>query len=340
MIIDTEFNSAAQIPVKDCVEGAIWAERTGFGCVWKGESNSRDPMVVLTAMAARTSSIQLGTGIYHIFGRSPITLGIQAATLNELAGGRLILGLGVGNPTLASWHGAGFDRPLRRLREYIDVVRMTYSGKRVVYEGDYYQVSGFRLAFEPPPHSLRIWLAALGPQSARLAGRISDGVLINMANPPMIRELVEEFFEGARRADRDGSALDVVAKVRVSINEDRDLAKDALKKVATFYSLAYGYGDMLTRMGWGGVVEAVRRGYQEGGFQRARQQVPDELLDGVPMIAASTLDEVKERLGDYEAAGATRCDVAYVVSTEDTWGEITRFLEQWELGSGRRQAVS
>src|SRR5262249_15736476 len=123
VIIDTEFNSAAQIPARICLDGAVLAERQGFGCVWKGESNSRDPMVLLSAMAARTESISLGTAIYHIYGRSPVTLGIQAATFNEISGGRLILGLGVGNPIIAAWHGDTFDRPLRRMREYVEIVR-------------------------------------------------------------------------------------------------------------------------------------------------------------------------------------------------------------------------
>src|SRR5262249_43917900 len=115
MIIDTEFNSAAQVPSRICVAAAGIAERRGFGCVGKGESNSRDPMVLLSAMAATTTTIDLGTAIYHLYGRSPVTLGIQAATFNEYSNGRLILGLGVANPVIADWHGGSFDRPIARL---------------------------------------------------------------------------------------------------------------------------------------------------------------------------------------------------------------------------------
>jgi Coenzyme F420-dependent N5,N10-methylene tetrahydromethanopterin reductase and related flavin-dependent oxidoreductases len=115
VIIDTEFNSAAQVPTRICVDAAQLAEERGFGCVWKGESNSRDPMVLLAAYAAMTSRIEIGTAIYHMYGRSPVTLGIQAATLNEYADGRLILGLGVANPTIAAWHGDVYDKPLRRI---------------------------------------------------------------------------------------------------------------------------------------------------------------------------------------------------------------------------------
>src|SRR6058998_3488085 len=120
MIYDVEINSAAHYPAAD-VPGLIeLAEQVGFGAFWKGESNSTDPMVMLSAMAARTKTIKLGTAIYHIYGRSPVTLGIQAATLNDLSDGRLLLGLGVANQPIASWHGGTFDKPIRRIREYAD----------------------------------------------------------------------------------------------------------------------------------------------------------------------------------------------------------------------------
>jgi len=95
-------------------------------------SNSTDPLILLSGIAARTKKLKLGTAIYHIYGRSPVTLGVQSATLQDLSAGRLLLGLGVANKTIASWHGGTFDRPLRRAREYIDIVRQTAAGERVV----------------------------------------------------------------------------------------------------------------------------------------------------------------------------------------------------------------
>src|SRR5262249_23723645 len=123
MIYDVEINSAGHYPAAD-VPGLIkLAEQVGFGAFWKGESNSTDPIVMLSAVASRTKKIKLGTAIYHIYGRSPVTLGIQSATLQDLSGGRLLLGLGVANKSIAGWHGGVFDRPLKRAREYIDIVR-------------------------------------------------------------------------------------------------------------------------------------------------------------------------------------------------------------------------
>src|SRR4030095_12384157 len=186
MIYDVEINSAAHYPAAD-VPGLIeLAEQVVFGAFGKGESNSTDPIVMLSAVASRTKKIKLGTAIYHIYGRSPVTLGVQSATLQDLSGGRLLLGLGVANKTIASWHGGTFDRPLRRAREHIHIVRQTAEGERLEYHGESYSTTQpglptFQLSWKPSHPSFPIYLAGLGPQMTRLVGQISDGVFINMA---------------------------------------------------------------------------------------------------------------------------------------------------------------
>ena len=329
MIIDTEFNSAAQIPADICIDGAAVAEERGFGAVWKGESNSRDPMVLLTAMAMRTSSVRLGTAINHLYARSPVSMAIQAATFNEVSGGRLILGLGVGNPIIAAWHGQEFSRPLARMREYVEIMRAAYSGEKVPDRGgDFYGIArGFKMSFTPT-HPLAVWIAGLGPQMSKLAGRLGDGVVINIANPPIIKEIIDRARAGAREAGRDPDALQAVSKVRVSMHEDVSRARSALKKVLTFYSLQDGYGEVLSQMGFGKVVAAVREKHRGAGFSAARAQIPDEMLDVVPMYAGTDLSGLPQRLAEYERAGSTRCVVAYVPAGDDLRGEMANFLDQ------------
>jgi len=165
MIFDVEINSAAHYPAPGVVDLIVLAEQVGFGAFWKGESNSTDPLVLLSGVASRTKTIKLGTAIYHIYGRSPVTLGIQSATLQDLSGGRLLLGLGVANKAIAGWHGGVFDRPLKRAREYIDVVRKVAAGERVEYEGEIYQTGQrFQLSWKPSYPKVPIYLAGLGPQ--------------------------------------------------------------------------------------------------------------------------------------------------------------------------------
>src|SRR5207247_10335090 len=172
------------------------AEQVGFGAFWKGESNSTDPIVMLSAVASRTRKIKLGTAIYHIYGRSPVTLGIQSATLQDLSGGRLLLGLGVDNKNIAVWHGGVFDRPLKRAREYIDIVRKVAAGERVEYEGEIYQTGKrLQLSWRPSQPNFPIYLAGLGPQMTNLVGKLSDGVLRNLATPARGREMDDGAIE-------------------------------------------------------------------------------------------------------------------------------------------------
>jgi alkanesulfonate monooxygenase SsuD/methylene tetrahydromethanopterin reductase-like flavin-dependent oxidoreductase (luciferase family) len=162
---------------------------------------------------------------------------------------------------------------------------------------------------------------------AKMAGAVSDGLMINLANPDMIREIVGNFFEGARQAGRDTSKLQVVSKVRVSLHEDAAQARNALKKVLTFYSLQRGYSDMLCQMGWATLVDKVQETHRTDGFAAARRLIPDEMVDDVPMYADSNLDRLPAKLAGYEEAGSTRCVVAYVPADDDNqWSEIEHYL--------------
>src|SRR5882724_12218593 len=330
MIYDLEINSAAHYPAADVPDLIKLAEQVGFGAFWKGESNSTDPMVMLSAVASRTKTIKLGTAIYHIYGRSPVTLGIQSATLQDLSGGRLLLGLGVANKTIAAWHGGTFDRPLRRAQEYIDVVRATAAGERVEYQGEIYSTGQrFQLSWKPSHPSFPIYLAGLGPQMTRLVGRISDGVFINMATPATIREIAGRVRAGAEEAGRDPAKIQIISKVRVSLHPDRAMARSRLRQVLTFYNIADHYRDMLKASGFEPEVNAIQEAFKAGGFKAASALITDAYMDKLPVIPATSVKEIKERLQPFVEAGVDRMIVPYVPVTEPAIEDARRFVEAW-----------
>lgn len=329
VIFDVEFDSAGLLPSEAVVEGALLAEKKGFDTVWKGETNSRDPVVLLSAIAARTRSVKIATSILHIFARSPVATGIMATTLDELSCGRFMLGLGVANKVLASWHGSDFHHPLQGIREYIEIVRRVIHRERVEYRGKMFLSKDFRLSFEPYNKEVRIFLAALGPKMARLAGELCDGVIINQADPKQIGFIADKVKEGSEKVGKDFEGKEIVCKVRCAVNDDLEAAKRQLKKIITFYGLADYYKDMFARMGFGKEVEALRKAWLENGFNEATKQVSDEMLEHLPNIAATSLNEVKRKLGDYADSGATRLILVYVPSTESPAEEMMRFLEKW-----------
>jgi alkanesulfonate monooxygenase SsuD/methylene tetrahydromethanopterin reductase-like flavin-dependent oxidoreductase (luciferase family) len=157
--IDIEFNSGAQLPMDAIPELAQLAEANGFACAWGGEANNKDPTVMLSAIAAVTKRLQIGSAVYHILGRTPATLALQAVGLDELSQGRFLLGIGVSNPTIAKWHGLPSDRPLGRVKEYLEIVQRAMSGEKLNYSGEFYSASGFKLAFKPSGRKIPIYLA-------------------------------------------------------------------------------------------------------------------------------------------------------------------------------------
>jgi len=327
---DIELNSAAHYPVRGIVDLSPAIEQAGFGAFWKGESNSTDPLVLLSAIAARTSKLKLGTAIYHIYGRSAVTLGIQSATIQDLSGGRLLLGLGVANKTIAAWHNGVFDRPLRRAREYVEIVRKTAAGERVEYEGEIYSTGKrFQLSWQPDHPNFPIYLAGLGPQMTKLVGKISDGVFINMGTPAAIREIVGRVREGAVEAGRDPNSIEIIAKVRVSLNPDRAMARSKLRQVLTFYNIADHYKDMLIASGFEPEVMRIQDAFKAGGFKAAAQHMTDEYMDKLPVIPGTSIKEIKERLEPFREAGVTRLVVPYVPVSEPVIDDARRFVEAW-----------
>ena len=330
MNYDIELNSAAHYPVRDIVDLSPMIEQAGFGAFWKGESNSTDPLVLLSAIAARTSKLKLGTAIYHIYGRSAITLGIQSATLQDLSAGRLLLGLGVANKTIAAWHNGVFDRPLRRAREYIEIVRKTAAGERVEYEGEIYNTGKrFQLSWTPSHPVFPVYLAGLGPQMTKLVGKIADGVFINMATPATVKEIARRVREGAVEAGRDPNALEILVKVRVSLNPDRVIARSKLKQVLTFYNIADHYKDMLIASGFEPEVLRIQEAFKAGGFKAASQCMTDDYMDKLPVIPGTSIKEIRDRLQAFVDAGATRLIIPYVPVTEPVIGDARRFVEAW-----------
>lgn len=329
MQIDIEFNSGAQLPLDAIPELARLAESHGFGCAWGGEANNKDPTVMLSAIAAVTSRIKIGSAVYHILGRTPATLALQAVGLDELSGGRFLLGLGSSNPTIARWHGLTLDHPLGRVQEYLEIVARAMRGEKIDFDGKYFSSHAFKMAFKPRQDRIPIYLAAFGPMMTRLAGKITDGVLINMANPKEIRRIAADAKQGAEEAGKNPAALEIICKIRCSIAPSYSVAREALSHALTYYAMADYYRDLLGRMGFAPEVEAMRAAWKSGGFHAARRLITDRLFQGLPLVAATSAQEVVEQIQPYVEAGATRIILPYVAASDDVVGEMKSFIEYW-----------
>ncbi|MDO8563205.1 MAG: LLM class flavin-dependent oxidoreductase, partial [Candidatus Limnocylindria bacterium] len=169
----------------------------------------------------------------------------------------------------------------------------------------------------------------LGDQMTKLAGKIADGIIVNMANPATVRRIIENVRAGAAEAGRDPGAIEIAVKVRCAINEDREVAKRKLKQVLTFYNLADHYKDLVASMGFAVESQRIRDAYAAGGFKAAMVEVTDGMVDGLPTIAATSAAEVRERVRPWIDAGATRLIIPPVPCTDDPVREARGFLRGW-----------
>jgi alkanesulfonate monooxygenase SsuD/methylene tetrahydromethanopterin reductase-like flavin-dependent oxidoreductase (luciferase family) len=163
----------------------------------------------------------------------------------------------------------------------------------------------------------------------RLAGRITDGVLINMANPTEIRRIAEQVRLGAAEAGKDPASMEIVCKIRCSIARNYETAREALGHALTYYALADYYRDLLGRMGFAAEVEAMRNAWKGGGFHAARKLITEQMFESLPMVAATSAHEVVDQIKPYIDAGATRIILPYVASSNDMVGEMKDFIEYW-----------
>jgi alkanesulfonate monooxygenase SsuD/methylene tetrahydromethanopterin reductase-like flavin-dependent oxidoreductase (luciferase family) len=292
---------------------------------------------MLSAIAAVTNRLKIGSAVYHILGRTPATLALQAAGLDELSSGRFLLGIGSSNPTIAKWHGQTLDHPLGRVAEYAEITRAALRGEKLNFTGKFFHAQNFKMAFKPSGRVIPIYLAAFGPKMTRLAGRISDGVLINMANPAEIRRIAADVKAGAAEAGKDPERMEIICKIRCSIAARAETAREALSHALAYYALADYYRELLARMGFAEEVDAMRSAWKTDGFHAARRLITDRMFAALPLVAATSAREVVEQIQPYAEAGATRIILPYVAATNDLVDEMKSFIQYWSPAATGRE---
>ena len=283
------------------VDVAVDADRLGYDRVWMPESWGRDAVTTLALVAERTEDVGIGTSIVNVYSRSPALLAQTAANLGEASDGRFRLGVGPSGPAvIENWHGQGYDRPLRRTRETIEIVRHALTGDIVDYEGDVFDLSGFRLRFAPPDPAPPVDAAAMGPKATELAGRFADGWHAYLLTRDGVRERLDDFARGTDLGGRTGSNQRVTLSVPCCALADGDRARELAARHVAFYVGAMGtfYRDSLARQGHETAAHAVHDAWQNGDRAAATAALPDDLLDD--LVAAGTSEEARTALARFE----------------------------------------
>ncbi len=294
---------AAQPSVETLVEQARTAEDLGYDRAWLPETWGRDAVTTLTSIAHGTDHVGIGTSIIPVYSRSPALVGQTAATLQEVADGRLRLGLGPSGPIVVEgWHGVDYGNPLRRTRETIEVVRQVLSGESVEYDGEYVELSGFRLRCDPPDPTPPIDAAGMGPKSVELAGRFGDGWHALMVTPDGLRERMADFRRGCELGGSDPADKRVTLSMTCCVSEGDggERARELVRQHLAFYVGGMGtfYREALERQGHGEAAREVATNWASGDREAAVAAIPDDLF--ADLAVAGTPETAREQLRRFE----------------------------------------
>ena len=298
--LDVGLPVAAQPSLDALVEQGVRAETLGYDRAWLPETWGRDAVTTLATMAARTERIGIGSSILNVYSRSPTLVGQTAATLQEASDGRFRVGLGPSGPAvIENWHGQSFDSPLRRTREYVEIVRAVLSGEPVNYDGSVFQLNGFRLRSDPPELAPPIDVAGMGPKAVELAGRFADGWHALLSTPDSLRERLGDLERGAELGGRDPDDVRTTLALTCAALEDGERARDLVRQHTAFYVGGMGtfYRDSLARQGHEAVANAVYDNWQAGNHAQAVAALEDSLLDD--LAPAGTPEEARETLAEF-----------------------------------------
>lgn len=316
------------------------AERLGYDSVWAAEAYGSDAATVLAWLAAGTERIRLGSAIFQMPGRSAAMTAMTAATIDQLSGGRMMLGIGSSGPQVAEgWHGQRFGKQLQRTREYVAVVRQALARERVAFKGETLELplpdgpgKALKLTISPVQERIPIYLAAIGPNNTSLAGEIADGWIPTLFSPEHVTELRPLLDQGAARSGRSLDAFDIAPQVNAMVTDDLDAARDVMRPILALYIGGMGsreknfYNQLVQRYGFEAAAREVQDLYLDGKQADAAAALPDELIDSVTLCGPA--DRVRDRLAVYRQAGVGTLGISPMAFTVDERVEQLRVLAE------------
>jgi len=281
------------------------AEELGYHSIWIPEAWGYEQFQLLTEIALATKTLKLATGIANVFSRSAALLAMSAATLDEISGGRAILGLGTsGTIVIEHLHGVPYRKPLTRIRETIGICRTLWSGGRLRPEqSTLFDVHNFKLEMTPTRPDIPIYVASLQEKAIREIGRCADGWVPTFWPYRHLKDGLALLEQGAREAGRDPSKIDVAPFLAVVPLEDRDAARAMIKPLVSFYIGGMGvyYHALFCRYGFKENADLVRDLYNTNRRREAAAAVSDELIDAIAICGPP--GHCKEQLADWQRHG-------------------------------------
>ncbi len=296
------------------IEFARLAEKNGVESIWIGESWQRNSVPLLTEILNETETVDVCSGIFNIYSRTPGLIAMTAASLADISNNRFRLGIGTSGPrVIEDFHGQTFTSPLRRTREYIEIIRAFLQGKEVKYKGELFSLNGFSLPIEEP-YSVPIYLAAMGEKNLELTGAFADGWIPLLVPKSGIESAMKDLTRGANKFDRAVNDITVAPWIPTCISADHpNEAKNYVRSLLGFYIGAMGdyYANAVSRYGYETEATAIQDAWNNEGSDGAASAVTDEMVR--EFTASGSPNEATASLAEYREDGADM-PIAYIPS--------------------------
>ena len=298
------------------------ADALGYSVAWVAEAYGSDAATVLAWVAAQCPTIDIGSAIFQIPGRTPANCAMTAATLDTLSGGRFRLGLGVSGPQVSEgWHGVRFDKPLARTREYSDIVKLALSRQKVKYVGQHYVLplpdgpgKALQLTVHPVREHIPMYLAAVGPKNLELSGELFDGWLAIFYSPDYAKESLGSIEAGRAKVGKTLEGFDVVPTMPLVVGDDPKACADPIRWYAALYVGGMGsrdknfYNQLAIRMGFEGAAAEIQDRYLSRDYDGAAKAVPYDFIEQTSLLGSK--ERIAEKMQVLAASGVTTLTVS------------------------------
>lgn len=318
------------------------ADKLGYYSVWTSEAYGSDSITPLAWIGALTKQIKLGTAIMQMPARTPAMTAMTAITLDQLSGGRMLLGLGLSGPQVVEgWHGRAYGKPLGKSREYVQILRKILAREEpLVHDGEHFKIpyaeadaTGLGKPLKSIIHGrpdLPIYLASIGPKNVTLTAEIADGWLPIFFSPDAYSETYQQYIEAGFAKAGNGKSIDefdIAPSVTVILEDNLEMAYNQVKPQLALYIGGMGakgknfYFDLACRYGFEAEAEAIQDLYLAGNRGEAMMTVPNELVDAVALVGSK--DRIKDRVQLWQNSPITTLNItAFDIETIRFMAEI------------------
>lgn len=285
--------------------------------VWVPETWGMENFAMLSAICQRTPS-KIGSSIINIFSRSPALIAMGAATIDTISNGRFVLGLGTSSvPIVEGFHGYKLTMPLKRMREYVDIIRLVLSGEKINYTGEIFSLNGFKLLIKPPRQRIPIYLAAINHKMVELTWEIADGVIFYLRPISEMKDTISKMQ--SRRT------IDVACQFITCVLEDAEKAKERARKTLAFYiSVGEVYRKFLAKNGFKTETDNIYSEYLKSGLNSNHEFVTDSMLESLTICG--TPEQCKKQLARIYDCGITHPIIQFnpIGNVHDSFDLLTK----------------